>query len=72
MASEDLAAKQAVRINPDVRELSDEELEGIADGASQTGAMTCTYDECGAVLNGEDEVMNHYLMTNHCSYHYKA
>ena len=32
MASEDLAAKQAVRIDPDVRELADEELEDVAGG----------------------------------------
>ena len=54
----------------EIAELPDEALEGIAGGAGQMGTMTCTCDECGAVVNSEDEVLNHYLMTNHCSYHY--
>ena len=56
----------------EIAELSDEALEAIAGGAGQTGTMICTCDECGAVLDGEDAVMNHYLVTNHCSYHYTA
>ena len=56
----------------EIAELPDEALEAIAGGAGQTGTMMCTCDECGAVLDGEDAVMNHYYMTNHCSYHYTA
>lgn len=42
MASEDLAAKQAVRIDPDVRELVDKELEGVAGGSgNEKAAFRC-------------------------------
>ena len=50
--------------------LPDEALEGIAGGAD--GTLKCTCDECGAVLDGEDAAMDHYLVTGHCSYHYTA
>ena len=54
----------------EMAELPDEALEGIAGGEGQTGTLKCTCDECGTVLDGEDAVMDHYLVTNHCSYHY--
>ena len=53
----------------EMAELPDKALEGIAGGVGQTGTMKCTCDECGAVLDGEDGAMDHYLMTGHCSYH---
>lgn len=56
----------------EMAELPDEALGGIAGGAGQTGTMMCTCDECGAILDGEDGAMNHYLVTGHCSYHYIA
>ena len=56
----------------EMAKLPDEALEGIAGGAGQTGTMKCICDECGAVLDGEDEAMDHYLATGHCSYHFVA
>ena len=56
----------------EIAELPDEALEGIAGGTGQTDTMKCSCDECGAVLDGEDAVMNHYYVTNHCSFHYTA
>ena len=56
----------------EMAKLPDEALEGIAGGADPTGAMKCTCDECGAVLDSEDAAMDHYLVTGHCSYHYIA
>ena len=56
----------------EMAKLPDEALEGIAGGTDQTSTLKCTCDECGAVLDGEDAVENHYLVTGHCSYHYTA
>ena len=53
-------------------ELSDDALDAVSGGTSQTDLMTCTCDECGAVINGEDGVMNHYITTGHCSYHWNG
>ena len=58
--------------NHENAELSDEELEAVAGGAGQTDTLKCSCDECGAVLEGEDAVTNHYNTTNHCSYHYTS
>ena len=56
--------------NLEMAELTDEALDAVNGGATQTDTITCQCDECGAMLCGENEVMNHYLATNHCSYHY--
>ena len=70
---EKIKIKQGDRFQDlEIAELSDEAFEAIVGGADQTGTMTCTCDQCGAVVVGEDAVMSHYLVTNHCSYHYTA
>ena len=56
MATEDFNAKRAGGIGPDARELSDEELEGVAGGGHQRKCVAYRCDDCGTTRFADPQV----------------